>query len=327
MILQPEIDKAATILRAGGLVAVPTETVYGLGADAGNPAAVARIFAVKQRPTTHPLIVHLADSSQLRDWAREIPAEVELLAASFWPGPLTLILKKRSSVLDGVTGGQDTVAIRIPRHPVAAALLKAFGGGLVAPSANRFTRISPTTAAAVYAELGSQVDMILDGGPCVIGLESTILDLSGEQPCILRPGMISPETIAAVLQRSVAVTRQDHPAEIRVPGMHHVHYAPTTRTLLVTAEQLTNDLPTNKLPIVCLTHSAISLPQHAEIKQICMPANAAEYAQVLYATLRAQDQNQYQCIFVEAVPDDAAWDAIRDRLTKACSSLLSDNLR
>jgi L-threonylcarbamoyladenylate synthase len=316
MILQLEIEKAVAILQAGGLVAIPTETVYGLGADARNPVAVAKVFAAKQRPFTHPLIVHLVDYTQVADWARETPPEALRLAAAFWPGPLTLILKKRPEVIDSITGGQDTVALRVPRHPVAQSLLKAFGGGLVAPSANRFTRVSPTTAAAVHDELGDQVDMILDGGACEVGLESTILDLSGDEPRILRPGMISPEAISKVLGRAVSVMRQDHPSEVRAPGMHHLHYAPSTQTQLMTVEQLQQLQGTE--PVVCLTHSDIQLAGSNAVVQINMPTNAADYAQALYATLRAQDQQQFARIIIEVVPDSPEWDAIRDRLMKAC---------
>ena len=315
MKIPSEIANAVTILRSGGLVAIPTETVYGLGADARNPTAVGKIFTAKQRPASHPLIVHLSDPSEITDWAREVPVAALQLAKAFWPGPLTLILKKRPTVLDSVTAGQDTVALRIPRHPVALALLRAFGSGLVAPSANRFTRVSPTTAEAVQAELGDRVDCILDGGPCEVGLESTILDMSGAEPRILRPGMISAEAIGKVLGGPVEVFRQDHPTEVRAPGMHHLHYAPTTRTELLATKQLQQ--LTTTMPVVCLTYSGSPLPENAHCQHIQMPANPADYAQQLYATLRAQDQQQYQCIYIEAVPESTEWDAIRDRLAKA----------
>lgn len=323
MTIPSEIAKAAAILHAGGLVAIPTETVYGLSADARNPMAVNKIFAAKQRPASHPLIVHLADPAELGNWARETPREAHKLANAFWPGPLTLILKKRPEVLNSVTGGQDTVALRIPRHPVALAVLQAFGGGLVAPSANRFTRVSPTTAEAVRAELGNQVDLILDGGPCEIGLESTILDLTGSVPCILRPGMIGPAEISAILGCPVNVHRQDYPSETRAPGMHHLHYAPATPTQLLVKGQLweqLQNLPAEALPAVCLTYSQKPFPASQHLQQINMPSSAADYAHALYATLRAQDQNQFQRIFIEAVPDGVEWDAIRDRLMKACGS-------
>lgn len=210
-----DIEKAATILHAGGLVAIPTETVYGLGADARNPEALRKIFTTKQRPIDHPLIVHIADMTQLSDWAVAISDSALLLAKAFWPGPLTLILKKAPGVLDLVTGNQETIGIRIPNHPVAIALLKTFGRGVAAPSANRFGRISPTTADAVREELGNAVDLILDGGPCAVGVESTIVDVTGEAPVVLRPGMITQQQIAAVLKRAV-IAQKGCPTSLRI---------------------------------------------------------------------------------------------------------------
>jgi len=315
MTLELEIDKAVAILQAGGLVAMPTETVYGLAADARNPTAVGKIFTVKQRPNTHPLIVHLADPGEMGLWAREMPTEALRLAETCWPGPLTLILKKRPEVLDSVTGGQDTVALRMPRHPAALALLRAFGGGLVAPSANRFTRVSPTTAAAVYAELGEQVDMILDGGACEVGLESTILDLSGTVPRILRPGMLTAAAISVMIGRPVQAAAAV--SDVRAPGMHHLHYAPSTRTQVLSAmalKEMLPALPAADLPAVCLTWSGLSIPA---VTCVVMPRHPAAYAHDLYTALRAQDQAQYQHIFLEAVPEGVEWDAIRDRLQKA----------
>jgi L-threonylcarbamoyladenylate synthase len=197
----PDIERAVALLRAGELVAFPTETVYGLGADAANPAAVAKIFAAKGRPQDHPLIVHLDGAAQLDAWARDIPAYAFELAEAFWPGPLTLILKRQPGVPDAVTGGQDTVGLRVPGHPLALELLRAFGGGLAAPSANRFGRISPTTARHVREELGEAVAMVLDGGPCQVGIESTILDCTGGAPRILRPGMVGAPALGRVLGR------------------------------------------------------------------------------------------------------------------------------
>lgn len=318
MTLKQEITKAAAILKAGGLVALPTETVYGLGGDARNPAAVAKIFAVKQRPNTHPLIVHLAQAADMELWAREVPSLAYQLAQAFWPGPLTLILKKRPDVLDSVTAGQDTVALRVPRHPDTLAVLQAFGGGIVAPSANRFTRVSPTSAAAVKAELGEQVDMILDGGICDVGVESTILDLSSGVPRILRPGMLTANEIAAVTGQVIqtATTAED----IRAPGMHLLHYAPATRTLLLSAEEMpvyVRQLSAAELPAVALCWSDAAKVQHPALQIIHMPANAKDYAHVLYATLRAHDTAPYQHILIETVPAGAEWEAIRDRLQKA----------
>ncbi len=192
----PSVKQAAATLRSGGLVAFPTETVYGLGADASNPAAVARIYAVKGRPSSHPVIVHIGGAVELGRWAREVPAHAVTLAARFWPGPLTLVLRRASSVGDELTGGQDTIGLRVPGHPVALELLREFGGGIAAPSANRFGRISPTTADHVRNDLGTDVDLILDGGACEIGIESTIVDVSRGMPVLLRPGRIGASEIA-----------------------------------------------------------------------------------------------------------------------------------
>ncbi len=328
MTIKQEIIKAAAILKAGGLVALPTETVYGLGGDARNPEAVAKIFAVKQRPNTHPLIVHLADASEMELWAQEVPDVAHQLAQAFWPGPLTLILKKRPEVLSSVTGGQDTVALRVPRHPDTLAVLKAFGGGIVAPSANRFTRVSPTSAAAVKAELGEKVDMILDGGDCEVGVESTILNLSSDTPSILRPGMITAEAISAVI--GMPIQSAQTVKEVRAPGMHLLHYAPETRTLVLSAvaiQQYVQQLSSTELPAVCLYWSGAARVQHADVHIISMPANAVDYAHELYATLRAQDRAPYQHILIEAVPEGAEWEAIRDRLQKASGGQRANETR
>lgn len=315
----PQLTQAVQILHNGGLVAFPTETVYGLGADASNELAVRKVFQVKGRPADHPLIVHLAYQKQLAEWALEVPADALKLAEAFWPGPLTIILKKRPEVLACVTGGQDTVALRIPRHPVARALLEAYGNGLVAPSANRFTHISPTTACAVREELGNQIDMILDGGACEVGVESTIVDLSTKQPVILRPGMISAAQLSAVLDKPVETAYREK-IITRAPGQHHLHYAPTTRTELMATADIPSALQTldnASLPIVCLAHSKQAFPAHEGVYWVNMPANASAYAHELYRTLRSLDQQQYKAIWVEAVPEGVEWEAIRDRLNKA----------
>ena len=224
------VEEAAAILRGGGLVAFPTETVYGLGADAANPEAVARIFAAKGRPANHPVIVHLGSVEQLTDWATDIPPAAYRLAQHFWPGPLTLILKRHARVSDAVTGGQDTVGLRVPGHPIALALLAAFSGGIAAPSANRFGWLSPTTAAHVRTGLGASVDYVLDGGPCRVGIESTIIDLSGDYPRLLRPGTITAAGIEAVLDKPLAAPAGEAPHS---PGMLPSHYAPQTALTLV----------------------------------------------------------------------------------------------
>lgn len=313
------INKAAAILHNGGLVAFPTETVYGLGADASNEVAVRRIFAAKERPYDHPLIVHVADISQLTDWAMDIPPVAMMLAEAFWPGPLTLVLNKQPHVLDIVTGGQQTIGLRIPRHPIAQALLKAFGGGIAAPSANKFTHISPTTASAVEEELGGRVELMLDGGDCEVGLESTIVDVSGADPVILRPGMITSTQISQIIGKPI-VLKQQADTSTRAPGMHHLHYAPMTQTTLIDTFAIVEtieNLRLEQLPVAIVTHSPIILPTTPSIKHITLSNQPTAYAHDLYHTLRELDHQSLQCIMVEAVPNKPEWDAIRDRLMKA----------
>ena len=308
-----DISKAVAILRQGGLVAIPTETVYGLGADATNPAALRKIFVAKERPMDHPLIVHLASVSQLSDWAVDVSEIALLLAKTFWPGPLTLILKKAPQVSDWVTGGQDTVGVRVPNHPVAHALLQEFRGGLAAPSANRFGRISPTSAGAVREELGDAVDLILDGGVCEVGVESTIVDVSDGTPVILRPGMISSSDIERVLARSVAHQKKNAP---RVSGSHESHYAPRTRTRLIQAENIESFLQAVSAPIALVTLNPIEL-QRENVFSVVMSNQARQYAHDLYQTLRELDKKNFREIVIEAVPEGVEWDAVRDRLGRA----------
>jgi len=226
----PGIARAVELLRAGGLVAFPTETVYGLGADASNPAAVARIFAAKGRPANHPLIVHLAAADALDEWAAEVPPLALVFAEACWPGPLTMILRRSARVPDAVTGGLETVGLRVPAHPMALELLRAFGGGIAAPSANPFGSVSPTTAQHVRDGLGDRVDLVLDGGPCDVGVESTIVDLTGDVPAILRPGGLPRERLEAIAGMPIPVR---HGGDVRAPGTLDSHYAPDARLLLV----------------------------------------------------------------------------------------------
>ena len=324
------IDYAADLLRQGRLVAFPTETVYGLGADASNPDAVRRIFLAKGRPADHPLIVHIADVDSLNDWAMTVPESAQRLAARFWPGPLALILNKRPEVPDVVTGGQNTVGLRMPDHPVALRLLQAFGGGIAAPSANRFCRISPTQAAHVEEELGDAVDLILDGGACQVGVESTIIDLSGNRPRLLRPGHITRLEIEAVLQTELLVATSQaeasSPTEIRAPGMMAVHYAPLTQAVRCA----TNALPAiiqeltgqhKKIGLLAFNKGMISrvVADNEPNKIIRMPKRADEYAKVLYAALRELDSLQLDIILVEQPPETESWRAVIDRLCKATS--------
>lgn len=313
-----EITQAVTILQQGGLVAFPTETVYGLGADAKNPEAVRKVFTAKGRPFDHPLIVHLANVDQLGEWARDITLMAKQLAQAFWPGPLTLILKKQPHVLDAVTAGQDTVGIRIPSHPLALALLSEFGSGVVAPSANQFTRVSPTEVSAVQEEMGERAAMILDGGVCAVGLESTIVNVSGALPVILRPGMITKEMIEEVLGREVQVATREV-SEVRAPGQHHLHYAPRTKTILLSASELTAYVASvaSQERIALMLQSDLNIPAHDHVHVVKMPEEPAAYAQSLYHTLRCLDREELAMIVIEAVPNDPAWEAIRDRLSKA----------
>lgn len=313
-ILPPEaVDEAAACLRAGGMVAFPTETVYGLGADASNVEAVRRVFAIKGRPADHPLIVHLADAGWLGEWARDVPAAAQELARAFWPGPLTLVLPRRPHVLDAVTGGQDSVALRVPAHPLARKLIAA-AGALVAPSANRFGRVSPTTAAHVAEELGDAVDLILDGGPCAVGVESTIVSLLSDEPVLLRPGQVTPAQIEAVLGRPLARCGEG----VRAPGLLPAHYAPATPVELAEPARLAaraEQLIAGGARVAVLEIGGASLPDAA--RRIVMPRAADAYAQVLYATLRACDGQAYDRLLVELPPDDQAWLAVRDRLARA----------
>ncbi|WP_123101784.1 L-threonylcarbamoyladenylate synthase [Acidithiobacillus sulfuriphilus] len=309
---------AAAALHGGGLVAFPTETVYGLGADAENPAAVARIFAAKGRPADHPLIVHIANPDQLTHWAKDIPPAAWLLARRCWPGPLTLILRRACRVPDIVTGGQDTVGLRVPDHPLALALIEASGGGIAAPSANRFGRVSPTTAAHVREELGAAMDFILDGGPCRVGIESTILDLSGHQPRLLRPGAITIAGIEAVLGQPIAQPGSHAP---RAPGMLRSHYAPKTPVCLVPAAHLEAEARRRLAQgqrVAALTMSATLLPE-ACLRQD-MPTHQTGWARELYARLRAVDAQGSDCILIEEPPIGADWQAVRDRLERAASA-------
>lgn len=311
------ITQAVDILREGGFVAFPTETVYGLGADARNEAAIRKLFHVKQRPLQHPLIVHLADIEQLPEWTRDIPDDAMVLAKAFWPGPLTMILKKQKSVSFLVTGGQESIGLRIPRHPIALALLRELGSGIAAPSANKFTHLSPTTAAAVREEFGQEIDLVLDGGVCEIGIESSIIDMT-RAPVLLRPGMITQAMISEVLGKKIeSFVSEEAP---RVPGSHPLHYAPQTKTSLIHTHQISDflrALHANQLPIAVLYSCETSYPAMSDVLMVQMPSDASAYAHELYQTLRRLDHQQFKQIVIETVPDTMAWDAIRDRLMKA----------
>jgi len=313
-----EIAHAAAVLKAGELVAFPTETVYGLGADASNADAVRKVFAAKGRPADHPLIVHIADALQLRNWARDIPPAAHTLAQHFWPGPLTLVLKRNPHVPDAVTGGQDTVAVRVPSHPVAQALLHAFGGGIAAPSANRFGRVSATTAAHVHEEFGDAVACVLDGGAADVGIESTIVDCSRDVPALLRPGWITPQQIETALGSLLGAPASRGP---RAPGMLDKHYAPQTPLMLMEGDlvaELARSLTRQGKRVAALARTSLR-PLIDNMVWIAAPADAAGYAHDLYANLRALDHAGCDAILVEQPPEDAEWIAIRDRLNRAAA--------
>ena len=313
-----DITAAAATLRAGNLVAFPTETVYGLGADASNETAIKKVFVAKGRPHDHPLIVHIAGVAQLADWAREIPPAAQTLAKKFWPGPLTLILKRAQGVSDLITGGQDTVALRVPAHPVAQALLRAFSGGVVGPSANRFGRVSATTAEHVRQEFGDAVDCILDGGACDVGIESTIVDLSGDRPALLRPGIITAAQIEAALGEPLAAPHAQSP---RAPGTLEKHYAPRTPVMLVEADlidELTRSFARQGKRVAVLARNARQ-PLIDKLTWIAAPEAPAGYAHDLYANLRQLDAAGCGVMLVEEPPLTMEWAAVRDRLGRAAA--------
>jgi L-threonylcarbamoyladenylate synthase len=303
-------DAAANLL-AGGLVAFPTETVYGLGADASNAGAVTRIYSVKGRPADHPLIVHLASMDGLGDWADDVPGYAISLARDFWPGPMTLVFKRRALAGDFVTGGQDTVGVRVPDHPVALGLLEAFvragGRGVAAPSANRFGNVSPTTAKAVCDELGAYLaegDQILDGGACDVGVESTIIDCTGDVPKILRPGAITAQMIAESTGLEVVGVVEE--SAIRVSGSLEAHYAPAATVLL------------DQSPVAGQGFIAMADVVAGDgVVRLAAPKTHEEFARVLYSALRAADEQGLEIVVIEQPVGDGIAIAIRDRLKRA----------
>ncbi|MFA7336661.1 MAG: L-threonylcarbamoyladenylate synthase [Candidatus Obscuribacterales bacterium] len=328
------IEQAVEYLKAGLLVAFPTETVYGLGADASSAVALERLYLAKGRPTSHPVIVHIASIEQLTDWAKDIPPHAYQLAERFWPGPMTLILPKADHVLSQVTGGQNSVGIRIPSHPLALELLTAFAGGLAAPSANRFGRLSPTSAQAVEAEFADSADvlaMVLDGGPCDVGIESTIISLLSPQARILRPGMIDGASVAQVIGAELFVLElSDSDSATRVPGALPSHYAPQTKLTVATSEQLIELVlelnAREEAAAVFAFGSTIAklkpnLSGMAFDALVVAPGQVDQYARALYEQLRRFDGLKLDRIFVEAVPSGSAWDGVRDRLERASAEV------
>lgn len=318
-VLQQQIQEAVETLRAGELVAFPTETVYGLGANANNPDAVRKIFRVKGRPLTHPVIVHIDHPRYLQRWVREMPPEAKKLADAFWPGPLTLVAKRAPAVSDVITGGQDTVAIRVPNHPVAQRLLNAFGGGIAAPSANRYGHVSPTRAEHVRDEFGEEVKIVLDGGDCKVGLESTIVACVDDGPRVLRPGSISLSQLRAVVP---AMQAGPNPSAPRVPGAVTRHYSPMTPVNVVQSrrlEQVMNEFTGNheKVAVLALRPPATANPYMTWINAGMRPD---VYGRQLYANLRTLDKANAKILLVEEVPAGENWDAVRDRLKRAATA-------
>ncbi len=337
---QGAITQAVEYLRQGELVAFPTETVYGLGADARNEKALKKLYAIKGRPANHPVIVHLASFEHISDWCKELPEYAGILAKHFWPGPVTLIVKKARHVSSLVTGGQDTIGIRVPAHPLAMALLKGFSGGIAAPSANRYGRLSATCAEHVQQEFGDEVSIIIDGGSCPIGIESTIIDVTGTIPKILRPGLISEMDILDKLgldsranNSSFQTTMHNSRRNIRVPGSDKSHYAPQTPLLLMdrfSLDVLFNQQghtveSNNKLSYAFLAFDKLDNFDNVHvIKQyIQAPSDARLYARELYANLRKLDSARANYIIVEAPADSPEWTAILDRLKRASTKLQS----
>jgi L-threonylcarbamoyladenylate synthase len=316
--LTPELLKRAVeILQRGGVIALPTETVYGLAANAEDELAVRRIFAIKGRPATHPLIIHLAGVEALPDWASYIPQEARRLADAFWPGPLTLVLPRTPRATDAVTGGQDTVALRVPAHPVALAVLRALGGGLAAPSANRFGRVSPTTAAHVCQDLGDEVDLVVDGGPCTVGVESTIVDLSSGPPVILRPGGLPAEELERVLGYPVPVRTA---STVRVSGSLASHYAPRVGVVLVEPSEAVSraeSLRLQGLQVGVLGPASLVLPR--DFVRFEIPEDAAGAARLLYLRLREADVAGLDVLVACLPPAQGLGLAVRDRLSRAAA--------
>lgn len=313
---QQELEAAVTALRNGELVAFPTETVYGLGANARDPSALRRIFEAKRRPASHPLILHLDSIRFLPRWARDIPPQVDVLADRFWPGPLTLVLKRNPEVSEVLTGGQDTIAVRIPSHPMALQLLTAFGGGIAAPSANRYGRLSPTRAEHVREELGDAVSVILDGGESTIGLESTIVSLVDAPPRLLRPGAVRIDQLRELLPD---IEVGPAPGAPRTPGSTLQHYAPQTRVVIVSTPELEPRIE----ELLAAQHRVAVLAQRpprlarANVTWINAGRRADVYQHDLYANLRSLDKAGAAAILVEEVPDGLPWVAVRDRLARA----------
>ncbi|MGE0868949.1 MAG: L-threonylcarbamoyladenylate synthase [Kofleriaceae bacterium] len=316
-----DLDHAISILRRGGLVAFPTETVYGLGADASSDSAVARVFAVKRRPRSHPLIVHLAPDARLDDWAVDIPDVARQLVRAAWPGPLTVILRRSANVSAVTTGGADTVGLRVPSHPLAQALLRGFRGGIAAPSANRFGKVSATTADHVVADLGDDVDYVLDGGPCTVGVESTIVDLSRGRAVLLRPGGLARDAIEAITG-PLAAADDDAPA---APGTLPSHYAPRALVVAVDVSSVPAAVAAaqGRIAVLAPASACASWPQLASIVYE-LPDDVDGMARELYGALRDLDAAGVDVVIAALPPAAGLGEAVGDRLVRAASPRRSE---
>ncbi len=319
---EDNVTRAVAWLRAGELIGLPTETVYGLAADASNVDAVRKIFAAKGRPVDHPLIVHVASADAAKAWALRWPESAEKLAAAFWPGPMTLIVKRASHVLDAVTGGQDTIGLRVPSHPVAQAALREFGGGLAAPSANQFGQVSATTAEHVAVEFPDLALFILDGGACDVGVESTIVDVSGDRARILRPGRVRANEIEQVLGVAVGNVTDAASDAPRVSGSMASHYAPRTPTIMLEERRLRTQLRAfrqaqDRGPSRCVITHSFDVEPSAKLRAIRLAGDAQTWEYELYALLRSLDSERYGTLIIEAPPQGPEWDAVNDRVKRA----------
>ena len=303
---ESEIDECVEMLRAGSVIGIPTETVYGLAAIATNSSAINLVFTTKERPTSHPLILHIADVSMLDDWATNISSEARALCKKFWPGPLTLILHKSDKVLTEVTGDRDTVAIRCPNHSVTTKLLKKLNDAVVAPSANKFGKVSPTTAKHVVNDLGSDISIVLDGGDCSIGLESTIIDCTTTPPQLLRTGAITAEQIL----RECNITVVSASGESRAPGMLEKHYAPVCRVVLVSSSQ------------EGLIEAQRYVADGFKVRLLDLTEDLDKFARLLYSSLRTADKDGINVAIVVRAPMKGIGFAINERLEKAANSFL-----
>ena len=316
------IAEAVRVLRAGGLVALPTETVYGLGARALDERALARVFAAKGRPLHHPLIAHVANETQAARLAAHWPASASALAQAFWPGPLTMIVRRQAHLPAAIAGGGDSIAVRVPSHPVALAVLAALGEPVAAPSANRYQGLSPTSAQHVLKELGDQVDLVLDAGPCDAGIESTVVDVRQKPLRVLRPGVIRLSALRAVVAETEEGTERVAEATPRVsPGMAARHYAPRARLVVADtsadAQRIAGGIASEGGRVGIVTHEPREISPHDTVFLQAMPPDPAEYARALYGTLHRLDDSGMTAIVVVRVPDDEAWGAVADRLRRA----------